>query len=75
MKKLILYLIDFYQQNISANRPPSCNFYPTCSCYAKQAITEHGAIYGSFLSVKRILKCHPFRKFTVDLVPPKKDVK
>ncbi len=72
MKKLFLFLIKYYQVHISANRPPSCNFYPTCSVYAQEAIEVHGAFYGSILAIKRVLKCYPFRKVTIDLVPPKK---
>ncbi|RMD95363.1 MAG: membrane protein insertion efficiency factor YidD [Calditrichaeota bacterium] len=60
MKKLALLLIRFYQTLISPILPPSCRFYPTCSNYTYQAIEKYGVIKGSFLGVKRILKCHPF---------------
>ena len=49
-----------------------CKFYPTCSEYTKQAIKKYGIIKGSFLGMKRILKCTPNREFTFDPVPPKK---
>lgn len=59
MKKIFLYLINFYQKKISVHTPRTCRFYPTCSEYSKQAIIKYGAIKGLFLTVKRILKCHP----------------
>ncbi len=40
--------------------PPTCRFYPTCSQYFIQAVEKYGAVKGSFLGIKRILKCHPF---------------
>ena len=62
MKKILLYLLKFYQKCISPYFGRRCRFYPTCSEYSRQAITKYGAIKGTFLSVKRILKCHPFHK-------------
>ncbi|WIV18073.1 membrane protein insertion efficiency factor YidD [Paenibacillus polygoni] len=64
--------VTFYRKFISPLKPPSCRFYPTCSAYALEAIEVHGAVKGSFLSAKRIMKCHPFHPGGVDLVPPKK---
>lgn len=72
MKKIILLIIRFYQRYISPMSPPSCRFYPTCSQYAIEAVEEHGAIKGSYLAVRRILKCHPLHKGGFDPVPPKK---
>ncbi len=72
MKKVLLFFIQYYQVHISPNRLRTCNFHPTCSEYAKEAITVHGGWYGSYLAIKRFLKCHPFRKVTVDKVPPKR---
>jgi putative membrane protein insertion efficiency factor len=43
-------------------RPPKCRFYPTCSEYAIEAIKKYGALKGTFLAIKRILKCHPFHE-------------
>lgn len=62
MKKLLIWLIEFYQKNISPLKKPCCRFYPTCSQYALQAVKKYGAIKGVYLSFKRILKCHPFNK-------------
>lgn len=72
MKKVFIYIIEFYQKYISSNTQPRCNFYPTCSNYAKEALEVHGIIYGSILSIWRILRCHPFQKMQVDLVPEKR---
>ncbi|MCG7406274.1 membrane protein insertion efficiency factor YidD [Paenibacillus sp. ACRRX] len=64
--------IHFYRKFISPLKPPTCRFYPTCSAYALEAIEVHGAAKGSWLTVKRIAKCHPFHAGGVDLVPPGK---
>lgn len=62
MKKLLLALIAFYRQHISSHTPPSCRFRPTCSAYAYEAINKYGAGKGSWLALKRLLRCHPFYK-------------
>ena len=63
MKKVILFLIRFYQKRISRLKgQPCCRFYPTCSQYALEAITKYGALKGGYLAVRRILRCHPFYK-------------
>lgn len=68
MKTLLLKLIAFYQ-SIPLSSHSKCRFYPTCSEYAKIAITKYGAFKGLFLTIKRLLKCHPFHKGGIDLVP------
>ena len=74
MKILLIKLIEFYRKFISPLIIiPCCRFTPTCSEYAIEAITIHGAIKGSFLSLKRILRCHPLCKGGYDPVPCKKD--
>ena len=62
MKKILLFLIKIYQKGISPYFGRRCRFYPTCSEYSRQAIIKYGAVKGSYLSIKRILKCHPFHK-------------
>ena len=62
MKKMLLGLIFFYQRYISPCTPPTCRFTPTCSDYAKQAILKYGACKGTWLAIKRLLRCHPFYK-------------
>lgn len=69
MKYLFIYIIKFYQLAISPLFPPSCRHYPTCSNYAVEAISEWGSFKGIYLSLKRILKCHPFHKGGFDPVP------
>ncbi|MFW5995749.1 MAG: membrane protein insertion efficiency factor YidD [Halanaerobiaceae bacterium] len=60
MKKLIIGLIKIYQKIISPWFPKSCRFHPTCSSYARQAIKKYGVICGSWMGIRRILRCHPF---------------
>ena len=65
MKKILIKLIDFYKDHISLwleDRGVHCKYEPTCSEYTKQAILKYGAIKGSFLGIKRILRCNPFSK-------------
>ena len=69
MKKAILFLIQFYQKAISPLKPPACRYVPTCSEYARIAVEKYGARRGSWMAVKRILRCHPFHKGGYDLVP------
>lgn len=69
MKKVFLFLIRLYRKFISPLFPGKCRFYPTCSAYAMEAIEKYGAIKGGFLTVKRILKCHPFNPGGYDPVP------
>jgi putative membrane protein insertion efficiency factor len=72
MKRFLIKAIRWYQRHISANTPPTCRHYPTCSNYAIEALEIHGAIVGTLLTIKRILKCNPCFKSSVDLVPPKR---
>lgn len=62
MKKIFIYLIEKYQKYISPMLGKNCRFYPTCSEYTKQAIEKYGAIKGSFIGLKRIIRCNPFSK-------------
>ncbi len=69
MKYLLIQLIRGYRLLISPLFPPTCRFQPTCSNYAIIAIKRFGVIKGSFLAVKRILRCHPFHPGGYDPVP------
>ncbi|MFE7084487.1 membrane protein insertion efficiency factor YidD, partial [Priestia megaterium] len=60
MKTIMIAFIRGYQKFISPLTPPSCRFYPTCSQYGIEAVKTHGALKGGWLTLKRILKCHPF---------------
>jgi len=62
MKKILIGLIRLYRKHISPRKKPCCRFYPTCSQYSMEALEKYGALKGSYLSVRRILKCHPFNK-------------
>ena len=68
-KRLLLFLIWFYQKAISPHFPPCFRFTPTCSAYAKEAIQKYGALKGGYLAIRRILKCHPFHPGGHDPVP------
>ena len=72
-QKLFLLLIRFYQVAISPHFMHCCRFTPTCSRYAYIAITRFGAIKGTYLAVRRLLKCHPFHEGGFDPVPEKKE--
>lgn len=72
MKKLLIALIRFYQTAISSHTPPTCRFTPTCSSYAIQALERFGACKGSYLAIRRVLRCHPFGGSGYDPVPEKK---
>ncbi|MDD6478517.1 MAG: membrane protein insertion efficiency factor YidD [Oscillospiraceae bacterium] len=72
MSRFLIGLIRFYRKNISPLKPSCCRFNPTCSAYAIEAISTHGAFKGSFLAVWRILRCNPFCKGGYDPVPQKR---
>ena len=63
------YLIKGYQVIISPMLGQNCRFHPTCSCYAHQALVKHGLVKGTWLSVKRIMKCNPMHSGGFDYVP------
>ena len=54
----------------SVHLPPRCRFHPSCSQYALDALTEHGAGRGSWLAVRRVGRCHPWHDGGLDPVPP-----
>ena len=71
MKKVFLFCIKKYKKYISPifeHMGIHCKYYPSCSEYARQAITKYGAVKGTFLSIKRFLKCNPFSKGGYDPV-------
>jgi len=76
IKRLLLLLIRFYRRFISPMHAPCCPFTPTCSTYAMQAVERHGALYGGYLAIRRLLRCQPFYKGSFyDPVPPKRSRK
>jgi len=69
MRHVLKILIRAYQLVLSPLLGPRCRFYPSCSHYAIEAIESHGALRGSWLSAKRICRCHPFNPGGFDPVP------
>ncbi len=69
MKRFLIYIIKLYKK-IPFKSHSYCKFYPTCSSYAIEAIDRFGSIKGTYLTIKRILRCNPFnKKFGYDPVP------
>lgn len=66
---LLIGLVQFYRYALSPLKPSTCRFYPTCSMYMLQALQRYGPLKGSYLGIKRILKCHPFHKGGYDPLP------
>ncbi|MFI2754980.1 membrane protein insertion efficiency factor YidD [Cellulomonas sp. P22] len=67
---LLLGVLRGYQLVISPMTGPSCRFYPSCSQYAVIAVTRHGAVRGTWLAARRLLRCNPWNAGGVDDVPP-----
>ena len=70
MKRLLIKIIHLYQK-IPGDFHNKCRFIPTCSNYAIEAIERYGSVKGSYLAIKRILRCNPWGGFGVDPVPNK----
>ena len=66
---ILIGLVKFYRSALSPLKPSTCRFYPTCSMYMLQALERYGPLKGSYLGIKRILKCHPFHKGGYDPLP------
>jgi len=66
---ILLAIIKFYRYVISPWTPNACRHEPTCSKYAVEALHKHGPFYGSWLSLKRLVKCHPWGTSGYDPVP------
>lgn len=69
MQKILIRLIKAYQFFISPWLGNNCRFYPSCSCYANEALELHGAVRGGWLALKRLSRCHPLRPGGYDPVP------
>ena len=67
---LMTLLIKTYQWVISPMLPPSCRFAPSCSAYGVEAVATHGALKGGWLTLRRLLRCHPWGGSGYDPVPP-----
>ena len=71
MRYLLTTLIKAYQFFISPVLGSHCRFYPSCSNYSLEALQRHGVIIGCYLTLRRLLKCHPFHAGGIDPVPEK----
>jgi len=69
MKSLLIVLIDIYRNYVSPRFPSKCRYVPTCSEYTREAILKYGALKGTWLGIKRILRCHPGHPGGYDPVP------
>ncbi len=69
MRKLLIGLVKLYQWCLSPFLGQHCRFYPSCSSYAIQALSKHGALKGSYLAVRRLGRCHPWCEGGHDPVP------
>jgi hypothetical protein len=62
MKFLVLDILGVYKAMVSPFLPPACRFEPTCSEYARDAVEKYGALRGTWLAIKRVMRCQPFCK-------------
>lgn len=69
MKRLALMAIRFYQGAASPTLPPACRFQPSCSHYGYEAIELYGLLKGGWLTLRRLVRCHPFHAGGYDPVP------
>lgn len=73
MQKILTFFISAYRYLLSPFLGNNCRYYPSCSCYAQEAIQRHGAWRGGWLALRRIGRCHPWHAGGVDPVPDKID--
>jgi len=69
MARILIYIVKAYQLVLSPFFGQQCRFYPTCSQYAVEALQKHGAITGSYYTVHRLLRCHPWCDGGHDPIP------
>ena len=70
MRALLITLLRVYRYCISPLLGAHCRFYPSCSCYAQTALEQHGLVCGIALTLRRLLRCHPWNAGGFDPVPP-----
>ena len=69
MSHILIWMIKAYQVMLSPYFGQQCRFYPTCSYYAIETINKHGAMFGTYYSVRRLLRCHPWHAGGHDPIP------
>ena len=75
MQKVLVMLLKVYQYLVSPWFGQTCRFYPSCSCYAIEAVEKRGVLMGLWLTIRRIGRCHPWHPGGVDPVPEKCEAK
>ncbi|MFT4186366.1 MAG: membrane protein insertion efficiency factor YidD [Micrococcaceae bacterium] len=74
-RSVLVTFMNLYRKFISPLYGDVCRYYPSCSAYATEAITVHGAVKGSYIATKRVLSCNPWSGQGIDHVPLRKDGK
>lgn len=69
IRQAFILPIRLYQVAVSPLLPPSCRYQPTCSAYAIEAVTRHGPLHGGWLTMRRLIRCHPWGGSGYDPVP------
>ncbi len=70
MQKILITLVRGYRYAVSPMLGSHCRFHPSCSAYAEEAIAQHGAVRGTWLTARRLSRCHPWHAGGLDPVPP-----
>ncbi len=69
IRAALLFLVRAYRRFVAPALPVACRFYPSCSAYAEGALVRHGALKGTWLTARRLARCHPFHPGGIDPVP------
>ena len=69
MQRLVVALLRLYKYYLSPWLPSACRFHPTCSTYMREAVEEHGVVWGIWLGIRRLARCQPFSEGGLDPVP------
>jgi hypothetical protein len=72
VERALVRVLRGYQVYVSPALPPTCRFYPSCSSYAIEALQVHGVLGGSWLTLRRLLRCAPWHPGGIDPVPPRR---
>jgi putative membrane protein insertion efficiency factor len=74
-RNVVVAMLRAYQWAVSPLFPPSCRYVPTCSEYAMEAVERYGAMRGSWMALRRVLRCHPFVRGGYDPVMRRRDAR